>query len=621
MAIGARIIGSRTIGDGTLGSIAAAGGGGGGGTATSVLLVHRGPRRARRALVRDKGKFFFHRKPVRGGVRYVSAPSALIPIIADDPSVLTFPAGGNSGGYQVIVVDKFGTRVSFGELAKAELQSFDWILNNAGSATFTINTLDSHATAVSGLDREVQIWRNGRLLWWGPIVRPDATSKRIDTQCRQLEWYFDRIHFGRADRSNLLTNPSFETGDLTGWTTVNTTPVVTQSIYVDGAYSVRLEQSTAQQDAYLEQQLDDYVATGVGSVLVLAAWFWIDPDAWLGEAIGSRGLTLRRLHATTNAVLQSGVVDIEGDTPRGTWQRVETLVNMPPDAVEDIEVRLYSPGGVIHWDALSLTLMESISSVSSPTDFTSDLADLFTLMVQHAQDPSFQKNDKNIGVDAPISGIRVERHFQLAEHANVGESIRQFTEEGLCDWSVEITPSTRTATLHVPTKGERKPEFKIYLYGNETEGTTKANIADDFRLSFDGEQAVSSVVVLGPGDGPDREEGGAVDNAVFGGNIYEAVIASPPEATINSLDAVANEQLSVMKSPYVLRATYLPLVRPGDPNYLVARDPIDSLHVGDTVPVVLDYGWIQADADYRVVQKSVDAQRDLCTVTLNQVPS
>lgn len=545
-----------------------------------------------------------------------------MPLTASEPSVVTFPVGGSSGGYQLVVVNKFGARYALGELAGAEGDSCSWKLNDAGSASFTIGTLDDHVSSIVGLARELQIWRNGRLLWWGPIVRPEADAKRLRVQCRQLEWYFDRVHVGRADRNNLLTNPSFETGDYTGWQVENTTPTVTSSLFIEGSYSVRLEQSTAQQIAYLYQVLDDYGATGVGSVIVVAAWFYIDPDAWLGEALGKRGLVVQRKHATTGEVLQAGHVEIDGKTPRGTWQRVETLVNMPPDAVEDIEVRLYSPGGVIYWDAISATLMESVSSVSSATDFTSDIADIFNMLVVHAQDTSFGKNDKNIQAGASTKGVRRERHYQMAEHPNVGESIKQFAEEGVYDWQVEITPNTRRANIYVPRRGDRKPEFRVYLYGDAREGVTKANIADDFRFSFDGVQAVNSVVVLGDGDGPDREEGGALDDSLFGGNVYEAVVAAPPESTINSLDAIAAERLSVYSVPEILFVTYLPIFRPGETGYSVSRDPIDNLHVGDVVPVEILYGWIQInDVDYRVVEKAVDMKRDLCSVTLNRAPA
>ena len=542
-----------------------------------------------------------------------------MPFIAPTPSIITYPAGGSTGGYQIIVVGYDGARVALGELINAEGDKCSWRLNAAGTATFSIPTLDSRASTIQGLAREVQIWRHGRLLWWGPIVRPEASAKRVTVQCRSLEWYFDRLFFGRADRANLLTNPSFETGDTTGWTAFNSTPVATQSLFIEGAWSVRLEQITAGQEAYIEQVLDDYGATGVGSVLTLAGWYYIPADTWDGPAIESKGVTIERRESASSTQLEIATHFIDDATPRGSWQRFELLVHMPPDAVEDIVIRLWNPADVIHFDALSLTLMESISSVSSATDFTSDLADLFTLIVQHAQDTSFGKDDKNIDVNAALTGIRVERHYQFAEHPNIGGALRQFTDEGLCDWSVEITPTTRTATLYAPTKGSHKPQFRIYLYGNATEGTTKANVADDLRFSFDGEQGANSIVVLGPGDGPDREEGGAVDNSVFSGHIYEEVVSSPPEATINSLDNQANEFLDAFKTPEILRVTYLPMIRPGDTGYDVTRDPIDSLHVGDTVPVEIDYGWLQVDANFRIIAKEVDMKRDLATYDLNRV--
>lgn len=556
----------------------------------------------------------------------VTVPSATFPLLLSTPTASSVPAGGTTGGYQLIVVDNTGQRYAFGELVNAMPESYSEFLDTPGSASFTIPTLDAHAiAAIVGLERELQIWRNGRLQWWGPMVRLEGNAKRVDVQCRSLEWYFDRLFFGRADRTNYLSNPSFETGDLTDWTAVNTTAIATTSRFIEGGWSARLEQSTALQDAYLSQTRTSFTATGVGTNVTLAGYYLIDPDAWVGEAIGFRGAALRRLDTVTGDPLGPPAVwDIDGaeaSGARGSWIRFEIMVAVPPDAVEDLEVQLYSPGGVIFWDALTLTIPESVSSVSSATDFTCDLATLFDLIVAHAQDAAFDKPALNIGVDAPLTGIRVERHYQLAEHANIGQSLTEFSHEGLAEWYVAITPTARTATLRAPTRGSRKPEFRVFLHGTVSEGTTSANIADTFRYSFDGEQAANSVVVLGPGDGSDREEGGAIDTSLFGGQVFEEVISAPAEANINSLDNLAAEGLAALSQPEIVRVQYLPNQRPGQAGYLVSRDPIDSLHVGDTVPVWIDYGWLQINDDFRVVAKEVDMQRDLATFTLNRVPA
>lgn len=548
-------------------------------------------------------------------------PAAVFPLLVSNPSVSQTPAGGTTGGYQLFVVDNTGQRYALGELTKAQGETCTLKFNEAGSASFSIPTLDARTTAIVALARELQIWRHGRILWWGPIVRPEADAKRVHVQCRTLEWYFDKLYFGKADRTNLLVNPSFETGDLTGWTITNTTPVVTQSRFTEGAWSARLEQSSAQQTAYIQQIINNYAATAVGTNLVLAGYYFIDAAAWIGEAINFYGATIRRFNSAGTVMRQADVWEIDGakaSGAKGKWIRFEVSVNMPPDAIEDIEIRLWSPGGLIFWDALSLTIPESVSSATSPTDATDDVANLFAEIITHAQDPAFGKPALNIGIDAPLSGRRIDRTYDLDQHANIGDSLRQFANEGLGEWWVDFTATERTARFRSPIRGTRKPEFRVYLDGTAKEGTTHTNITDDFRFSFDGEQAASSVVVLGPGQGSSREEGAATA-PLFGGNVYEAIVSAPPEANINTLDNLAAEHLATMSTPEIIRITYLPRSHPGAPDYLVSRDPIDSLHVGDTVPVFIAYGWVHiADVDYRIVAKEIDMQRDRATFTLNR---
>lgn len=526
-----------------------------------------------------------------------------VAVSAPTPIVYKRPAGGVSGGYQARVVDKTFTLVEDGALKKVTWEGpITLALNEPAAWGFRMPTKDRKLRACVPIAREVQIWRHGRLLTWGPITRKDTGAKTTRVQCRGPEWYFDHRHVGRADRNNLLPNGDWNS-TYSPWTVHNTTPVIDTSRWLTGGASLRLEQTTALQEAYMEYVLDDYVATGVGSAITLAGWYYIDPDGWVGESFQSYGVSIRRLHATTGEVLQSDIHEIDGETPKGKWLRFELVVNMPPDAVEDIEVRLWSPGGRIYYDAFSMTLMESVSSVSSADDFTGDVATVMAMLVAHAQDPAFGKSNLNIAVDAPLTGSRIAIHYQMAEHAPIGESLRDFPRQGYPDFWIDNNRTLHTAgpgTLM--RRGTYKPEWRATLI-QRADGTAVGNVTTaGMGRVFDGEQAVSSATILAQGDGPDREEGGYIDALAYDGTTMEVVEAAAPEAPIDALDRLAYERVQEGKQAESISWEY------------VKSDMIGELWPGDIVPVLFDYGDFDQTGDWRLQRVIIDPKRDRLAV-------
>lgn len=589
----------------------AAGGGGGGGAPVNVT-----PAASSIAFTAPIPTVVIGRRvyPSPGAITFVASTSNVRKTVRPAASSVTFvspaslvgvqPAGGVSGGYETWAVNKYGAR--YGNV-KATVDEIEWVLNEAGTATFQYATLTANGQVIKALEREVQIWRHGRLLWWGIPVRPDATAKRVQWRARELMWAFDHRYFGRADRDNYLDNPQFENG-LTSWITHNTTPTITASNKVLGANAVQLEQVTAQQDAYIEQAIG-VTGTGVGTLWTLVGWYFIDPVTWEGEAIGARGLTLTRMDMG-GIIQESGVYEISGATVRGLWQRAEVTVWTPPDVTEYLLIRCYSPAIHIVWDALSLTIMESIGTVSSgyPNyDWTSDEAEMIGRIVQHAQDPAYNKSDMNLGINCPVVGRRIARAYQFAEHGNIGDALREYPKEGGPDMWVETTPTTRTFRT-AARRGTYRPEARRYLVYSASRGRGVGNMAEDFSWAFDGEQAVSSSTILGSGDGPDREEGGSVDPALFGGFTMEKVEQAPPDASIDSLDRLAIEMVVTLSNPELLTVSF--------------KQPelIGVLMPGDTFPVLIDYGFVQVEAIYRVVRLRLNCRTEVFTATMNREP-
>jgi hypothetical protein len=511
-----------------------------------------------------------------------------------------------AGAYQVFVVDIDGTVITGsgddGELRNARLARVSWELNGPGAADVSLTTTDPDADLLLP-GREVQIWRDGEIIWWGPIVRPQIGVRDATWQCSGLLWYFGRRFMGKADRVNLLTNGDFESGE-TGWTFNSVTHSADTAHVVDGTHSLKLAGTVTEGENWASQTYTHTTPYSPGGdFLTLNASVWIDnTGTYVAPAIFRRGLYAEHrdgagvLIATTDdADSEQGIID--DDTSRGEWVPF-TVGVANVKAGDTVEVRLYAPHGTVWWDLATLTLMESLSWPTTATD----AATIIGGIVDYAQDRgafTHGKSDLNIGHSTPTTGVKMARTYQFVEHRNIGDALQEFTRSGVCDMEVVITDTTRTFTTSTPTKGTYKPDLAF------TFDTTVA----DFTWSFDGETAANVVVVLGPGNDPSRPEGGATDPSVFGGLTVEAVETAGDDITTGHLDDRAAELLRARRRPEILEVTTYP-----------HSAHIGGLVTGDTVPVTISHGDIDISGDWRVVDVALNPATDQATFTLNPAP-
>lgn len=490
------------------------------------------------------------------------------------------------GDITLKVVQQDGTVIE--TLDSAEFSSVTWELNGPGSCDFTLHNYDPDALDVDLIATEIQVWRDGSIIWWGVPVRAEASPGRVRISCRGLLWYFQRRFIGRADRTNVLSNPEFEASpDLDDWTNVGTATATADTAQrILGTKALKLVSGTAQLDNY-RQQTVTVTGTEIGTLYTLVGWYRVQDSGWLGEALGKRGMTISRV--VGGNIQESSVFEVDGASPRDVWQRGEVTIWVPPNATEDLNIRLYSPGGTIWWDALSLTAMESLF-VGDPADQTA----IAEAIVEHLQDPAFDKSDLNIATSCPASGVNRYRVYQHADHHNGLRSLEEFPllDDGF-DFDIAITNTTRTFTTYYPRKG-----------GTPTALDFDHTDLSDWTLRFDGEDACSSITVLGDGDGPDREEGAAIDTSVFGGVILEDVIQAPPGAAIDSLDERATEALRLRKVAQVLTVT------------VPAEGYVGVVAVGDKGTPTLAQGFSTVSGDWRLVRMTLD-NRDALTMELN----
>jgi hypothetical protein len=508
--------------------------------------------------------------------------------------------------YSVVVVDQEGT--AYGTLDNAKVTSLSWELNGAGAAAISLATTDPDAALmVSG--REVQIYLTGVTdpIFWGPIVRPQAGLNETTWQCAGLLWYFGKRFMGRADRTNLLVNGDFE-DDENDWSFSSVTHSIDTATVNDGTKSLELEGTAADHvgNAY---QIWTHGVGGypTGDFVAASTWVYIPSADYVGGALNDFGLVAIHKDADGNAI-DAGVAEISDDTAKDAWIPLETGVNNVLEG-HTVEVRLFPPHGVAFFDTVTLTFMESLGAPSSEIP-TTDVTDIIGGIVEYAQDRfafNHGKSDLNIDPGGAPSGVDRAVWYQFAEHRNILDAILEYVRQGICDISIEVTTTTRTFMVWPKSADSRTPKLgKGAAYATTLE--LDVNVAD-FTWAEDLENGASSVVLLGPGDGPDRPEGGASDSSLVGGAFtLEIVEQAPDNTTVGQLDVRAQERLKVAARPEVFDVTTLP-----------GAGVIGDLQVGDTVPVVISHGWLDIDDDYRVVRIEADVLKDQATITLNAV--
>ena len=273
---------------------------------------------------------------------------------------------------------------------------------------------------------------------------------------------------------------------------------------------------------------------------------------------------------------------LDDDHPLDIWHRHEASVFVPPGATELVVTQLEAANGLTVWDDVRVTYSEG--SYWDRIDQRTIIGDL----VEHAQDPAFGKSAVNLGHAGKRTGVRRSLDAPYDEHPNVWDIISSYTDpaDGV-DVSAEITPTTRAVRVDYPAKGRRLPNLGLQL---------GRNLAS-FAWAFPGENAASSVIVLGDGDGSDREEASAIDPEAFAGGLtLEEVFKAPEGTDIVALDRVAAERLAVVKSPETLAVTTYPF----GPEK--SRDLFGRILVGDVVPVAIRRGVLEVVGDYRVIR-------------------
>lgn len=521
-----------------------------------------------------------------------------------------------------------------GELEHARHGAVVRELNRPDDWTFAVGITDPKSALV--LDerfREAQLWRGDQLLSWGPMVRPSADKANLGVSGKGALWHLSRRNIGKADRTNHVPNGDFE-GGLAGWKIGPSSPLEPLSGWDPSNWVARIERDralTGERSLHLEQLATGIPRYGVsagtqfiwqvdpitspdGDRWTLVAYAWIDSAKWRGPGHENGGIRVARFSTTETiaittdpdpvtgeqmtvvypAPIEGARASIDERTPKDQWVRLEaSLAQDVTGVAELVDVVVYAPDGAVYWDRISLTLEES-------TRFHGvDQALIAKGIVEHLQDPAYDKSDVRIGTDCPLTGVIRDRVYLHSEHPNGFGALEEFAalDDGF-DFSVEVTPTARTFRTHYPMKGTYRPALELAL---------DRNLAD-FAWSSDGEAAANSVIILGQGSGSAREEGLAIDPTAFAGGLtLEEVFSAPPETPIDALDDYAAEHLASVVSPEVLAVRTLPNL----------EELLGVLDVGDTLPVRILRGPLSIVGTYRVARLALNPD-DTLDLVLNR---
>lgn len=479
--------------------------------------------------------------------------------------------------YEVIVCNKWG--VAYGQITSAVPTEIEWALDDLGEALIDCAILDPSLATLLPMTgtfpgvREIQIWRDQVLIWWGWPTQASYDSKQVHLTCSGLLWPFSVRNFGPVT-VNYLNNPQFEApssglpGDVPGWTPVGVAASVinaqenpSQWPVLLGNQALLLNQAEAGVETYVKQDIP--VSGGEqGTFFDLSAWVYplgLGTPAVVEPANNQNGLYINFI--ADEVLVDTEVQQITVDTPALQWTRLETGIAVPPNVSGVIEVRLYAPQGITIWDAVNLSIEESIGG--SPTGSGSDVATIVDLVVNYAQDARFGKSDLAISpcpsinppgsppVNEPI-GVDLVRVYQFSDNSGILDALNEFPTIAVCDFEImfDATGHFRQFTTFAPSKGSIKYNFPVEI-------TLKTNTTD-LEGTVDGTQAITAARWLGQGSSGSSEDLGYSSFPSFLGGRWvgdgtvtmgSTTITSP---TIGFTDADIGEGIYVLTPPGAL---------------------------------------------------------------------
>jgi hypothetical protein len=578
-----------------------------------------------------------HTDPVNFALPLITIDVAgLVAVESEAPVPVPTPAGQRTR-WAVHAVDDTGK--VYATIPTAKTPQLTWPQVNAPMGAVFSVSIDEPAVEQLPLPndattppREVQIWRNGQLAFFGPVIsrRADSNARVWEYTCGDPLYHLQSRFLGEAKRRNYLTNGSFDNG-LNSWATHGVVTASSSAKALLGTSSAKLV-TTDEGDNYLHQTFV-MKAGKIGLALIATAWVFV--ESFAGPAYGGRGLYIGklgagpspadpddRLHPTWEFTLEP--LD-ENSAPVGKWSRLTCAVEIPPNTTETMDIRLYAPHGTVYWEAASIVVMESLSliEVNSPHGTGWDQVEIAHQTVRYLAGSwplgdTYTKSKLNISTAGPKSGIVKERTYQFSDHQpgyEGGDGAGALDEwptlsDGF-DFEMDVRPNARIFRTHYPSIGKvwarpfvfRRGEPSWCVVGWTTGETIEGTATDVCELG-------------GWGSDAGREEGGYSNPTALGGLTREMVEGAPQDAPIGVLDSIAQSRGQQVSKPICTPS--LIMVEPRDPE---TDEPLLTLigvmKPGDIITAdVVDGGYV-LEGTWRVASVDVNAD-EVITIGLAQ---
>jgi len=399
----------------------------------------------------------------------------------------------------------------------------------------------------------------------------------------------------------LVSNGGFESG-LTGWTVTGPGLVASTATIprLVGSQCVALAQTTADQDAYLGQSLGAVPARAKPVLWTVSAWAWVGV-ANTGYAYADRGLYLLGTGSST----REAFAPINASTPTGQWIRLEASLVVPAGAADSLEVRLYCPQGAVYWDQVRVFREQKVGAAAGE-DYNVLAQRLFEYGAgigttggpgTDVFGPDIGKKSLNMGFSAGAAAgaMPADRYHALEDNESFLTALQELPARDVLDFEVvwNAAGTSRTFKTFAPRKGSYKPANAFELGKNilafryDVDGSQTAN---DVRVVQRNIAAVAPLTLTLPTE-PYQ---------------LEAVISPPQEVDYQGvIDLQAKEQVR-LASPLKVPAITVP-----------AADVMGQVVVGDTVPVRIDYGWVQENANRRIVAMTLRPGAETVELVVN----
>jgi hypothetical protein len=533
--------------------------------------------------------------------------------------------------YRVILVDPGGRTIT--ELTSAKVDHVTWELNAPGEAVYRLPIL--HPEALDAKNRllrcEVQVWRDGELIFWGIPVAMRGDVAAAEFLAFGLLYYFATRYFGPV-YSNAMppmaVNGTFEANPVSsGWSPSSPAPTITPSTNrYSGSQCVRLTGGGSAGTPYYIYQFVTMPTPARSQPLKVTASAWCYPEGITAYGIQDRGLEVQWNGATPPSQQWSL---LNANVPDRRWTRMETSLDIPANAADTCTLALFAPlSGSVCWDQFRFTYEQKTGAIAGEDWVDDYLRRVFNYGAGNTGGGSTGPGGStgsqtswwganvlksSLGMNffpqsLAAGSVPIDTFWPHEDAGNILEAMLEVPKRDKAD--IEITwnrtGTSRGLTPFIPRKGSVKPALAVELRRNITA----------FSYDIDGRQSANDVRVVGRNSGNTKEVGqaGGPFPATLGGTQFETIITPPQEVDGQGLIDTAVTAERQIHDPVIL-----PTITAKAAGLLDTTNVGGPLVVGDMIPVRMSYGAIQENDVRRVVKMTLKPATEEVELVLNVV--